>query len=67
MGYVDTAMAAGVTDPKTDPAVLAAMILDATEAGEHEVLADATSVQMKAGLSAPIEALYPQLASRPAD
>ncbi|WP_317230424.1 SDR family oxidoreductase [Clavibacter sp. MX14-G9D] len=67
VGYVDTAMAAGVTDPKTDPAVLAALILDATEAGEHEVLADATSVQVRAGLSAPLEVLYPQLAARSAD
>ncbi|KQM29536.1 short-chain dehydrogenase [Frigoribacterium sp. Leaf8] len=64
VGYVDTAMAAGVTDPKTDPATLVADVLDALEAGEHEVLADETSRQVKAGLSAPLEALYPQLAAR---
>ena len=39
-------------------------VLDALEAGEHEVLADETSRQVKAGLSAPLEALYPQLAAR---
>lgn len=62
VGYVDTAMAATVTDPKLDPAVLVTKVLDATEAGEYEVLADDTSVQVRAALSAPLEALYPQLA-----
>ncbi|KRD50575.1 SDR family oxidoreductase [Microbacterium sp. Root280D1] len=62
VGYVDTAMAANVTDPKLDPAVLVTKVLDATEAGEYEVLADDTSVQVRAALSAPLEALYPQLA-----
>jgi len=61
VGYVDTAMAASATDPKLDPAVLVSAVLDATEAGEYEVLADATSVQLKASLSAPLEAVYPQL------
>lgn len=63
VGYVDTAMAADVTDPKLDPAVLVTKVLDATEAGEYEVLADDISVQLKAALSAPLEALYPQLAA----
>lgn len=63
VGYVDTAMAAGVTDPKTDPADLVAQVFDATEAGDYEVLADGTSRQLKAGLSAPLEAVYPQLAA----
>lgn len=62
VGWVDTAMAAGSTDPKLDPAVLVAKVFDATEAGEYEVLADETSVQLKAALSGPFEALYPQLA-----
>ena len=62
VGWVDTAMAAHATDPKMDPADLVTTVLDAVEAGEYEVLADETSVQLKAGLSAPIEALYPQLA-----
>ena len=64
VGYVDTAMAAHATDSKLDPAELVATVLDATEAGEYEVLADDTSVQAKAGLSAPLEAVYPQLAAR---
>ena len=61
VGYVDTAMAASSTDPKLDPAVLVGRVFDATEAGEYEVLADDTSVQLKAALSAPLEAVYPQL------
>lgn len=61
VGYVDTAMAAHSNDPKLDPAELVRKVFDATEAGEFEVLADATSVQLKAALSGPLEALYPQL------
>jgi NAD(P)-dependent dehydrogenase (short-subunit alcohol dehydrogenase family) len=61
VGYVDTAMAEHVTDPKTDPADLVGAVLDATERDEYEVLADEISVQVKAGLSAPLEAVYPQL------
>ena len=34
---------------------------DGAESGDYEVLADDTSVQLKAALSAPLEALYPQL------
>ena len=63
VGYVDTAMAAHTTDPKTDPADLVRIVFDAVEAGEYEVLADETSQQLKAALSAPLEALYPQLAT----
>lgn len=63
VGWVDTPMAAHTTDPKTDPADLVRIVFDATEAGEYEVLADATSVRAKAGLSAPLEAVYPELAT----
>jgi NAD(P)-dependent dehydrogenase (short-subunit alcohol dehydrogenase family) len=63
VGWVDTAMSAHSADPKVDPADLVAQVFDATEAGAHEVLADETSRQAKAGLSAPLEAVYPQLAT----
>ena len=63
VGWVDTAMAAHTTDAKLDPAVLVSKVFDATEAGEYEVLADETSVQLRAGLSAPLEAVYPELAA----
>ena len=55
-------MAAHATDPQMGPADLVTTVLDAVAAGEYEVIADETSVQLKAGLGAPIEAVYPQLA-----
>lgn len=64
VGYVDTAMAAAVTGPKVDPADLVRAVFDAVQAGEYEVLADEGTLRVKAGLSAPIEALYPQLVSK---
>lgn len=63
VGWVDTAMAAHTANEKLDPAILVATVFDATEAGKYEVLADETSVQAKAGLSAPLEVVYPQLAA----
>ena len=62
VGYMDTDMVAHVDAPKASPADVVAVTLDALENGEHEVLADEVSRQVKTGLSAPIEALYPQLA-----
>ncbi|WP_243077153.1 SDR family oxidoreductase [Microbacterium sp. SS28] len=62
VGYVDTAMAANAAGAKLEPAVLVTRVFDATEAGEFEVLADDTSTRLKAGLAAPIEVLYSQLA-----
>lgn len=61
MGYVDTPMAAFASGPKLDPADLVAQVYDAVEAGEYEVIGDDLTARVKAGLSAPIEALYPQL------
>ena len=63
VGWVDTAMAAHTTDPKLDPADLVRQVFDAVEADRYEVLADQTSVQLKASLSAPLEAVYPELAT----
>lgn len=62
VGYVDTPMAAQAAGAKVDPADLVRQVFDGLEAGEYEVLADETSVQLKAGLSAPLEVVYPQLA-----
>ena len=61
VGYVDTAMAAHADGPKMLPADLVGSVLDAVEAGEYEVLADEVSAQVKAALSGPVEALYPEL------
>ena len=66
VGYIDTDMVAGIDVPKTSPADVVKAALDGLEAGEHEVLADEPTRQVKAGLSAPLEALYPQLTAQPA-
>jgi NAD(P)-dependent dehydrogenase (short-subunit alcohol dehydrogenase family) len=63
VGYVDTAMAAHAEGAKLDPADLVTQVFDTLEAGGYEVLADESSVRLKAGLSAPLEAVYPQLAA----
>jgi NAD(P)-dependent dehydrogenase (short-subunit alcohol dehydrogenase family) len=64
VGYLDTDMAADVSSPKSDPAVVAALALDGVQAGAHEVLADDLSRNVRAGLSADLAALYPQLAAQ---
>ena len=55
-------MTTGVDAPKLDPADVVRSAYDGIEAGAWEILADELSGQVKAGLAAPIEALYPQLA-----
>jgi NAD(P)-dependent dehydrogenase (short-subunit alcohol dehydrogenase family) len=62
VGYMETDMTAGVDAPKSDPAVVAALAIDAIEGGTAEVLADETSRQLQAGLAGGVSALYPQLA-----
>ncbi|MGQ4347968.1 SDR family oxidoreductase [Streptomyces sp. SAS_275] len=54
VGYMDTDMAAAVTDLKRDPAVVAALALDGLARGAVEVLADDVTRQVKASLSADI-------------
>ncbi|MFF0200705.1 SDR family oxidoreductase [Streptomyces sp. NPDC005017] len=63
VGYVDTDMAAGVDAPKSTPGSVAAQALDGIAANAPEVLADELTRQVKAGLSADLTALYPQLAA----
>ena len=36
-------------------------VYDAVEANEHEVIGDELTAQIKAALSGPVEALYPEL------
>jgi NAD(P)-dependent dehydrogenase (short-subunit alcohol dehydrogenase family) len=55
--FLDTDMTAGLPVPKTSPAVAAASIIDALEAGAAEVLVDDASVAAKAALSGPVENL----------
>lgn len=61
MGYVDTRMAAHADGPKMAPAELVTKVYDAVEADEYEVIADELTAQVKAALSGPVEALYPEL------
>ncbi|MEV0385054.1 SDR family oxidoreductase [Nonomuraea sp. NPDC050643] len=63
VGYVDTDMVSGVDAPKTSPRSVAEQALDGIESDASEVLADDLSRQVKAGLSADLTALYPQLAA----
>jgi NAD(P)-dependent dehydrogenase (short-subunit alcohol dehydrogenase family) len=63
LGYTDTPLTSWLPPevPKADPSVIVAAILDGLEGGEHEVLADQISRDVKAGLSQPLEALYPEV------
>lgn len=61
VGLVDTPMAADIDGPKSDPADVVRKVFDAVEAGAIELLADEATVQVKAMLSGPLEAVYPQL------
>jgi hypothetical protein len=55
-------MAAGLDAPKSNPADVAAVALDAVAAGAYEVLADDTSRAVQAGLAQGVLGIYPQLA-----
>ncbi|GAB7069181.1 SDR family oxidoreductase [Mycobacterium hodleri] len=62
VGLMDTDMAEGLDGPRSDPAVVAALAVDAVEAGDYELLADDTSREVRAGFAGGVAALYPQLA-----
>lgn len=61
VGYVDTDLTAGVSDPKSDPDDIAAKVVAGIAAGAEEILADETSEQVKAALPNDLVALYPGL------
>jgi NAD(P)-dependent dehydrogenase (short-subunit alcohol dehydrogenase family) len=63
LGFADTPMTAGLDVDKADPRDIVAAIYDGLEAGDHEILADDVSRLIKANLSHPLTALYPELAS----
>jgi NAD(P)-dependent dehydrogenase (short-subunit alcohol dehydrogenase family) len=63
VGYMDTDMAANVDAPKSDPALIASLGLDAIASGSFEVLADEVSAQVQAGLAGGIGSLYPDLSA----
>lgn len=64
LGYTDTPLIAGLDVEKNDPAEVVAAIWDAVELGAYEAIVDAVSRDVRAALSSPVEALYPQLSGR---
>jgi NAD(P)-dependent dehydrogenase (short-subunit alcohol dehydrogenase family) len=63
VGYMDTDMAASVTTPKSDPAVIAKIAIDGLETDLYEIVADDVSRRVQAGLSGGVAALYPELSA----
>ncbi|MGW2782245.1 SDR family oxidoreductase [Streptomyces populi] len=63
VGYVDTDLTASLDVPKVTAHSVAGQALDGIETNAHEVLADALTRQVKAGLSGELSDLYPQLAA----
>lgn len=61
LGYTDTPMIEHLDTDKNDPADVVAAIWDAVAAGETEVLVDEVSRTVKAALSGPLSALYPEV------
>ncbi|MEV0169485.1 short-subunit dehydrogenase [Nonomuraea fuscirosea] len=58
VGFLDTDMVASVDAPKNDPAVVAALSLDALEEGTVEILADEDSRQVQSNLAGGVPRLY---------
>ncbi|MDL4813421.1 SDR family oxidoreductase [Actinomadura opuntiae] len=59
VGYLDTDMVASVDAPKSDPAVIAALALDALEQGAVEILADQDAQRTQADLAGGVTKLFP--------
>ena len=51
VGYMDTDMTRGVTEPKSDPADIARIAADGIAAGAYEIVADDISRQVQSGLA----------------
>lgn len=62
VGFMDTDMTRGITEPKSDPADIARIAVDGIAADAHEIVADDLSRQVQSGLAGGVAALYPQLA-----
>jgi len=63
VGYVDTDLAAGLEGDKVPASQVADALVAGLRAGDEEVLVDEISTNVKAGLSAPLSALYPDPAA----
>jgi NAD(P)-dependent dehydrogenase (short-subunit alcohol dehydrogenase family) len=64
VGYVDTDMTAGVTDPKSHPADIARIVVQGIADGAEEILADDISRAVKSALSDDLNLLYPGVQER---
>jgi len=62
VGYMDTDMTAGITDPKSDPAAVARIALEGIEKGNPEILADEISASVQGVLGKGVPVLYPEFA-----
>jgi NAD(P)-dependent dehydrogenase (short-subunit alcohol dehydrogenase family) len=62
VGYMDTDMTRLVTDAKSHPADIAKVALDAIEAGQAEIVADAISETVRSALAGGVSGLYPKFA-----
>jgi NAD(P)-dependent dehydrogenase (short-subunit alcohol dehydrogenase family) len=62
VGYMDTDMTVGITDPKSDPAAVAQIALDGMEKECPEILADEVSTSVQSILGHGVAGLYPQFA-----
>jgi NAD(P)-dependent dehydrogenase (short-subunit alcohol dehydrogenase family) len=60
MAYVDTDLTRGFDVPKSSAADIVRHALDGLEAGQHEVLADVLTQQVKKGMTAPVPSYLPQ-------
>lgn len=58
-GYIDTDMASGITAAKVSPQYIAALALDAVQAGQEEVLADERTRAIKAAIPNDLREIYP--------
>jgi NAD(P)-dependent dehydrogenase (short-subunit alcohol dehydrogenase family) len=62
VGYMDTDLTTHIDAPKSDPLVIANLLLDGVEAGQPEVVADETSRRVRGALSGPLSLLFPDVA-----
>ncbi len=62
VGYMDTDMTPGITDPKSDPADVARIALEGIEKETPEILADEISAAVQGMLAKGVPGLYPQFA-----
>jgi NAD(P)-dependent dehydrogenase (short-subunit alcohol dehydrogenase family) len=61
VGYMDTDMTRHLDVPKSNPADIAKLTIDAIQAGDAQIVADEISSQVLAKLSAGVAGLYPQV------